>query len=173
MNAFSQVRKNQTARDHHVRNLRSWFSNHPEAIDPSEQHFFEENKEGDLFPVGLKERPPVRLFLGKSRWLRFLFAPRHTSGQVKSDSTHYTSESALDILTNFIILATGLSLLFGPMWALHFINKDVYRLAIITGCVIAFTGLASSAAGQRPFEVLAATAAYAAVLMVYLQNSND
>lgn len=172
VNAFGQVRKNQTARPEHVQNLNNWFVNRPEAIDPLEQHFRDENKQSDLFPLVLKERSPLRLFLGQAKWLRLLFPPRNFAGQAISPSTHYTSETALDRLTNAIILIVGLCLLFGPMWGLHFINSNTNRLAIITGFVSAFTGLTFLAAGQRPFEILAATAAYAAVLMVYLQNSD-
>lgn len=164
------MRKNQTARAHHIRNLDTWFGNYPEAIDAREQHFREEDKQGDLFPIVLKERSPLRLLIGQSRWLRRIFKPRASTIQADSDDTWYTSETALDRLTNTFILLAGLLLLFGPMWALHFVGNDTNRLAIITGFVSAFTGLTFSAAGQRPFEILAATAAYAAVLSVYLQE---
>ena len=46
-------------------------------------------------------------------------------------------------------------------------NND--RLGIITGFVILFTLLMAGATINRPFEVVAATAAYAAVLMVFMQ----
>lgn len=173
VNAFSQVRKYPTAQDRHVSNLRNWFKNNREAIVPAEQHFLTPGKERDLFPVVLKEKSPLRRVLGRWNWLRYLFVPRSKVGQVDSPATHYTSETALDRFTNTVILAAGLCLLFGPMWWLHWVSKDIYRLGIITGFVTAFTSLASSAAGQRPFEILAATAAYAAVLMVYLQISDD
>lgn len=80
---------------------------------------------------------------------------------------------SLDRFTNVVILCVGLSLLFGSIWWLYLVMENRTWLGIILGFVTAFTFLAWSAAGQRPFEVMAATAAYAAVLMVYLQSSDN
>lgn len=167
------MRKSPTARDHHVRNLDSWLMTYPGAVNPKEQHFRNPEKRSDLFPIIFRERSPLRLFVGEIKWLRYVFKPQSTAGRFESSATWYTSETALDWLTTAIILVIGLCLLFGPMWALHFVGDNKKRLGIITGFVSAFTGLTFSAAGQRPFEILAATAAYAAVLMVYLQNSDE
>ena len=66
-------------------------------------------------------------------------------------------------------------MLVGPLWWLQHIsaqNNTEYRLAVITGFLVLFTILLSILTVARPFEVLAATAAYAAVLMVFMQISN-
>ena len=47
-------------------------------------------------------------------------------------------------------------------------NLD-YRLGVITLFIAIFTGLLSLITVAKPFEVLGATAAYSAVLMIYLQ----
>lgn len=47
-------------------------------------------------------------------------------------------------------------------------NLD-YRLGVITLFIGIFTGLLSLITVAKPFEVLGATAAYSAVLMIYLQ----
>lgn len=172
VNAFGQVRKNPTARAHHIRNLRNWTTNHPQAVDPSEQHFLAANTERDLFPVVYKERSPLRLLLGEWRWLRLSFKPCNRAGQVKPESTHYTSETAMDWLAQAIFLFVSLAFLSGGLWTLHYVNKDTTRLAIITGFVAAFTSWTSLATGWRSFEVLAATGVYAAVLMMSFGNRN-
>lgn len=159
-----------TAQKHHRQNLKRWFEAYPEAIQVSEQHFREERHEGDLFPIVMKEKSPLRLFLGRIGWLRSLFDSSGKPGQVISPLSKYTSEAGLDQFTNFSILIVGLGLLFAPMWILNYLVDDERRLGVITGFVTAFTFLTWSAAGQRPFEVMAATAAYAAVLMVYQQQ---
>lgn len=58
---------------------------------------------------------------------------------------------------------------FGSIWWLNFVNDNVHRLAIITASATLFTTWAWLAAGNRPFEILAAFAAYMAVLMIYRQ----
>ena len=63
-------------------------------------------------------------------------------------------------------------MLVGPLWLLQHLSAQQARLAVITGFLILFTILLSILTVARPFEVLAATAAYAAVLMVFMQISN-
>ena len=66
-------------------------------------------------------------------------------------------------------------MLVGPLWWLQHLSAQdnmEYRLAVITGFLVLFTILLSILTVARPFEVLAATAAYAAVLMVFMQISN-
>ena len=60
----------------------------------------------------------------------------------------------------------------GPLWWLQHIEAQKARLAVITGFLIVFTILLSILTVARPFEVLAATAAYGAVLMVFMQISS-
>jgi hypothetical protein len=68
-----------------------------------------------------------------------------------------------------VVLSTGLAMLIGPLWILESIADSKTRLGVITAFVVAFTVLVSSVTVAKHFEVLAATAAYAAVLMVFLQ----
>lgn len=64
-------------------------------------------------------------------------------------------------------------MLIGPLWILQHISASELglklRLVVITVFLILFTLLLSIITVARPFEVLAATAAYGAVLMVFLQ----
>jgi len=60
-------------------------------------------------------------------------------------------------------------MLLAPLWWMQNVADNNDRLGIITGFVILFTLLMAGATINRPFEVVAATAAYAAVLMVFMQ----
>lgn len=66
----------------------------------------------------------------------------------------------------------GLVMLYGPMWWLNYVFDDAKRLAIITVFVFLFTVALSLIGSGRPFETLAAAAAYAAVLMVFMQRQS-
>lgn len=63
----------------------------------------------------------------------------------------------------------GLIMLLAPMWWLDHVSDSEVRLGIITVFLTAFVGVMSTATVHRPFEVVAASAAYAAVLMVFMQ----
>lgn len=52
-------------------------------------------------------------------------------------------------------------------------TNNTKRLGVITAFILLFTSLLASATVAKPFEVLAATAAYSAVLMVFLQIGNQ
>lgn len=63
-------------------------------------------------------------------------------------------------------------MLVGPMWWLTFLTDNVKAsLGVVTGFILLFTVVLASATSAKPFEVLAATAAYSAVLMVFLPGS--
>ena len=64
-------------------------------------------------------------------------------------------------------------MLLGPMWWLNFVMDDAKRSGIITVFVFFFAIGLSLIGSGRPFETLAATAAYAAVLMVFMQKQSD
>ena len=63
-------------------------------------------------------------------------------------------------------------MLIGPLW---WLQRTIHSwspeglLGVITGFIGLFTFLLGTVTVAQPFEVLAATAAYAAVLMVFLQ----
>ena len=70
-------------------------------------------------------------------------------------------------------LAIWLAMLIGPLWMLQFGTTKGFstrdRLLIITLFLVAFAVLVSVMTVARPHEVLGATAAYGAVLMVFMQ----
>ena len=66
-------------------------------------------------------------------------------------------------------------MLIGPLWVLQYVTTEglttKIRLVIITLFLIGFAALFGTLTVARPFEVIGATAAYGAVLMVFMQLS--
>jgi len=159
------VRKQPTARAHHLRNLDTWFANYPNAVHPNEQHFRDEDKRHDLFPINYEERPPLRSLMGRGPWLRALFRVRRPSRHGQGFTTLH-SDTGLDRFTDAIILGLGLCFLIGPIWCLRVVANRMVRLGIITAFATAFTLLAWSATRRKPLEILIVTAVYTAVLIM-------
>jgi uncharacterized membrane protein len=88
---------------------------------------------------------------------------------MKSAATAYSSDQAFEQFTTLGIIFLGLIMLLAPMWWLECVSDSKARLRIITGFVVVFILAMTTATINRPFEVVAATAAYAAVLMVFMQ----
>ena len=86
----------------------------------------------------------------------------------------------MDKFVTCTTIALGLAMLIGPLWLLQYFStgqsNSCLRLGIITAFLVLFTVLLSFLTVAKPFETLAATAAYGAVLMVFMQlnsgNSN-
>jgi hypothetical protein len=68
-----------------------------------------------------------------------------------------------------IITAVGLAAIIGPLWILKSQTSESTRLWTISGFLGGFAVFISIVTVAKPFETLAATAAYAAVLMVFMQ----
>ncbi|UNI23750.1 hypothetical protein JDV02_009550 [Purpureocillium takamizusanense] len=167
--AFSQIRSWRSAQDRQVENIENWFYNHPYAIDSKEQEFVRTGR--DIVAPASKPKPSVRLMMERCAPLLHsrMFRVKPKSNQTQSGTTLYFSNTRFDAFVTLTVIAAGLMLLLGPMWWLQFVADSVKRLGIITGFILLFTGLLASATVAKPFEVMAATAAYSAVLMVFLQ----
>lgn len=79
----------------------------------------------------------------------------------------------IDKFVTCVTLAIGLAMLIAPLWLLRYVYAEgpdlTKRLGVITAFICGFTGVLSFVAVAKPFEVMAATAAYGAVLMVFMQ----
>lgn len=165
MRARSKANKRQIA------NLENWLYNFPGAIDPEETKFIRDHQE-DLIPILTKGRSPLRHLLEESRKFRSwkLFSISKKEG---TPTSHFYSGRKMDAFTNAIIIVFGLAMLFGPMWWLNSINSDDGKLGIITGFTFLFTVVLVSSSVDQPFQILGGTAAYAAVLMVFMQTTSS
>ncbi|EMC92848.1 hypothetical protein BAUCODRAFT_133770 [Baudoinia panamericana UAMH 10762] len=170
--SFSNIRSRPTATKRQCRNLRHWFGTYPDAIQPDEQHHLDQDGnmlQGDLFPIVARPKAPLAMLIDRTRCLRFLFRTGKRSDHVDTPLARYWSAKALETFTTVIILIVGLGMLFGPVWWLNNVNEHDRQLAIVTGFSVLFVIWSWFAAGNRPFEILAASAAYTAVLMIYRQ----
>ncbi|RSL53118.1 hypothetical protein CEP53_007849 [Fusarium sp. AF-6] len=82
---------------------------------------------------------------------------------------YYSSDARMDKTVSVVIVAVGIIMLITPIWALQAMDGLKAKLGVITAFVLIFLLVLSFAMASKPFEALGATAAYAAVLMVFTQ----
>lgn len=91
----------------------------------------------------------------------------------ETNTTIYTRDSVINKCVTCTTILLGLAMLVGPLWVLQYISTAESglhnRLTVITVFLIGFTIMISVLTVATPFETLAATAAYGAVLMVFMQ----
>jgi hypothetical protein len=75
----------------------------------------------------------------------------------------------MEKVSTAVISVVGISMLIGPIWALAFIGPIEWRLGVISGFIVIFF-VVLAVTISRLYEALAATAAYSAVLVVFLQT---
>ncbi|KAL1604125.1 hypothetical protein SLS60_005718 [Paraconiothyrium brasiliense] len=166
--SYAKVRAQPRADKRQVENIRNWLDRG--AIAPHETSFIEHSE--DLTSINQRTRPPLGRWLEsfqqlhRSRFFRDKYA---NNDRQASSATVYSSNSRFDLITNTSITLGGLIMLLAPLWWLESVDKDAKKLGIMTGFICVFVGLMSTATVNRPGEVVAATAAYAAVLMVFMQ----
>ncbi|TKA66004.1 hypothetical protein B0A49_09330 [Cryomyces minteri] len=180
----SELKARPSAPKSTIRNVERWFEDNGNAIAESERQFIERG--GDLIPMVHHEKTPLRHFLEKFEWLFSLSWVRktklrdhHYNKHYDSDTEVYYSDTVVDSMVTIIVLFLGLGMLPGPAWWLtKAANSSLaLRLEIISIFVPLFLILLTLVVPTKPFETVAATSAYAAVLMVFMQlgasnNSN-
>lgn len=158
-----KTRANSAERD--INSLKNWFYNHEDAICNKVQEYI--NKD-DLFPLIPKERSPLReLFEVSSRFRLSRFWKREKSAATTSDllvhcheNIHLYSDKRIDVFVTFTTVFMGLVVLIAPIWILAYTQPTAGKLAIITAFILIFLALISFGTNAKPFESLAATAAY-------------
>jgi hypothetical protein len=83
------------------------------------------------------------------------------------DASHasYYSDKRIDHFASGVIIAIGTCLLIIPLWILQALDTLKIKLAVITVFIFVFLLILSISMVSKPFEALAATAAY--VLLLY------
>ncbi|KAF1952759.1 hypothetical protein CC80DRAFT_596370 [Byssothecium circinans] len=173
IDAFSKLRARPLAEPRKINNVKKWLKR--KTIASEETAFIEHTH--DLITINHRVLSPLNRFLESFTRLHAsrLFRtrppptlPLHRS-PASSHATIYSSNARFEIFSKATIVVSGLVMLPAPMWWLEYVSGSEARLKIITGFVVVFIGVMSLAVVGRPFEVVAATAAYAAVLMVFMQ----
>ncbi|KAF2728845.1 hypothetical protein EJ04DRAFT_590275 [Polyplosphaeria fusca] len=170
IDTFSRIRQRPRADKRQLQNLANELDLKIGMIDKKEAQFASHH--ADLMSISPTSVSPLVRFLDTVFGLiggRGIRVKRDEESQILDDGARYASNSALSNLSTGCIIFLGWVMLLGPLWWLEFVNKSVYRLAIITGFMALFMVMMSAATVHRPFEVVAASAAYAAVLMVFMQ----
>lgn len=176
----SQMKDRTEATKFQVSNVLKWIEGaNKKVIEKDEQEFLQ--KDWDLIPVVPKARTPLRRFIDHFDVLRLPRCLRnrvlnqrlYSEEDFEMTSTVYSKDSLVDKLVTFITIFLGLGMLIGPLWWLQNLSNNENRLGVITGFLFIFTAILSILTVAKPFEVLAATAAYGALLMVFMQLGSN
>ena len=192
INQYSQLVAHPQPEQNAVRSVRDWFYNHyikftdeegMGAIDDLEAAYIR-NKEytADLIAVHPKTKSPIRNFLERSLLLnipgiRKIFEKRPQNwenvdptdqGSAGNGTTKWENDKTIDRAAGFLTAIFCLGMLVGPLWILDRVGGIDHRLGVITGFVAAFFILVSLATTAKMSDAIAAAAAYAAVLTVFL-----
>ncbi|KLU85647.1 hypothetical protein MAPG_04669 [Magnaporthiopsis poae ATCC 64411] len=95
-----------------------------------------------------------------------------TSWQDVPDGVISGPDKHIDIAANIFVFFAGVGMLITPLWILPRMGNQLdKKLGTITAFLLLFLIFMKCGTVASPFEVLAATAGYAAVLVVFLQAS--
>ena len=142
-----------------------WLENKETAIATAEVEYL--NHTSDLFQLVSKNKTWLRRFLERSDLFRTFPMWRRPSPGLCEDAVvddeyvHYHDDAKIDHAVAVIILALGVVMIVSPLWILEFTHGPNKRLGIITLFIVLFISLLSITTVARPFESLAAAAAYA------------
>jgi hypothetical protein len=103
-------------------------------------------------------------------WLRDWFsreAPKDIVS-LRNEETVWPNDQRMEKVSSVAISVAGLAMLIGPVWILAYLKPITYRLAVISSFIVIFF-VVLAVTRSRLYESLAATAAYSAVLVVFLQ----
>ncbi|KAF1957581.1 hypothetical protein CC80DRAFT_515725 [Byssothecium circinans] len=154
IHAFSKIRARPRAGARQIKNVVIRLKR--ELISPKESEFVE--RTADLMSINPRMIPPLGRWLESSRNLHLskVFRAKFMPGlHVESPFTVYSSDEAFENFTTVSIIVSGVALLLAPLWCLDHVSTSKARLGVITGFL--------------PVEVVATSAVYAAVLMVFMQ----
>lgn len=162
------------ATDRQIKNVKNWFHNNPNAIHIEETKFLD--AEDGLTALIPRRRVPLRNLINHFDWL-LRWTPLRVKDVRDGDNKQivHNKNSIIDGIMTFLVVSVGVGMLLAPLWILQTfmlhpdMNTFQTRLGIISGFIILTTALLSGVTRAQPFEVLGATAAYSAVMMIYIQ----
>ncbi|KAF5988144.1 hypothetical protein FBULB1_1612 [Fusarium bulbicola] len=171
----SAIEKYEQAPQRDVKSILRWHSNHDyNAIAAEERQYLSHglDDKDELVCLVQKDKTPLRRVIDNSTFLRTLWLWRTKKGAepgYAADAVSYYSDKKMDRFVTVFIVGVGVLMLLVPLWILRGQQNPRDKLIVITVFVFVFLLVLSFAMTSKPFEALGATAAYAAVLMVFLQ----
>ncbi|KAK7932555.1 hypothetical protein PG985_003267 [Apiospora marii] len=170
---YAAVRSLGSAPNRNVKNLDAWFKNNRGAIMESETNFIQHT--GELIAVSqpkstLRQWFELRIVYGtRSCFSLFRRTRRTKMSRRDQEDTYVFSNESLDAFSTIATFAVALAMLVAPLWVLQSLQALHLKLVVITGFVVLCLLFLTFATLGRPFERLATTAGYSAVLVVFLQ----
>jgi hypothetical protein len=181
LNSYSQLVSRGACRASDITSVRDWLkSTRPTAIDVRESQYIDHDD--DLVSIHPKTKSPGRIFIEKFAfgspwnprgipWLKALFSREAPKDFVslRNEGTVWPNDQRMETVSSILISVVGIAMLIGPIWALAYIRSVVWRLGVISAFIVIFF-VVLAVTRSRLYEALAATAAYSAVLVVFLQS---
>ncbi|KAI0385403.1 hypothetical protein F5Y04DRAFT_184961 [Hypomontagnella monticulosa] len=152
-----------------VKNIRRWHENYDKrAINENQQSYLDQN---DLVCLKGRDKPPLHQLINNSLRLRTLsiWRDKFHPTMKGSEWVKYYSDARMNAFVSVVITTIGTAMLITPIWILQKLGTLEKKLVVVTVFVFAFLLILSFAMATKPFEALGATAAYAAVLMVFVR----
>lgn len=131
-------------------------------------------QDGDLLALVPKEKQPLRRIVETCDKFMLGWWFRKSSRGTKQytdvyGSTTYQSDAKIDGFVTALMLLLGLALLIAPLQLLDRLGTVRVKLDAICGLIAGFMLIMVLVMPAKPWETLGATAAYSAVLMVFMQ----
>ncbi|KAL1882806.1 hypothetical protein Daus18300_000444 [Diaporthe australafricana] len=173
----SLVRKSPRAPRRDIKSIRNWHFNHDyAAISPKEQEYLNHASEDDLIRVVHVDKTPLRRLVDSSLRLRTLRLWKDKKDDIPSydaANVEYFLDKRMDRFSSAVIVAIGVAMLITPIWILQALESLPTKLGTITAFVSVFLVVVSMIMVSKPLEALSATAAYTAILMVFVQVGTE
>ncbi|KAI5358521.1 hypothetical protein Slin15195_G109690 [Septoria linicola] len=152
-----------------IKSVADWVTDKANAIlDAEIEYVSKSTNHADLFAMVPKKDSPVRKVLERSSWFR-QWSIWQIPSQLNEPTVTFASDRHIDAFVTASIVAIGLVMLVAPLWILAVYAQSFQRLGVITASLVVFLVFISSTNADRPLEVLVAAAAYAAILVVFMQ----
>ncbi|KAF2680339.1 hypothetical protein K458DRAFT_458634 [Lentithecium fluviatile CBS 122367] len=173
---YSMLASRPSAPNRNIKNVRNWLDNNREAIADEEAGFINRH---DLICMNSTAQSTARQIF--DHWmLRYTkgflrcFAKKRKENVDAMNSKHMfiSDDATVDRLATTTSFLVGLSVIVIPLWVLWLLKTTRAKLVAVTIFIMIFLVFLLICTVARPLQVLAATAAYSAVLVVFLQPGN-
>ena len=181
LNGYSQLASHRSCEPDDIAKVRCWLRIiRPSAVDERESEYIDHDD--DLIPVLPQHRSTgsaltEKAIFGGFRWfpwgiplLKSWFSRGAPNSVVslRNESTVWPNKERFEKVFSIVAAIIGLFMIIGPLWVLAYIRPMEYRLAVLSGFIVVFF-IVLTTIKARLYNALVAMAAYAAILVVFLQ----